>query len=66
MEEPRRGYFTTEFWLTLATAVFGALVTFGVMTTEEATALMAVIAALIPAIVVAAYSISRARAKSSS
>jgi uncharacterized membrane protein len=58
------GYLTTEFWLTLATAIFGGLVALGVLNKEQSDALLAIIVALIPAIVVAAYSISRARAKS--
>jgi len=66
----KSGYKTTEFWVNLATAFFGILVTTGVFTPDQASDLTnsvgQIAGGLITAISAASYAISRARTKSSS
>jgi len=63
----KEGYKTTEFWVSLATAVFGVLVTLGIFTTDQASDLVKSVqqfsGGIITAISAAAYAISRGRAK---
>lgn len=61
--DPKPGYRTTEFWLTLATAVVGLLIGYGILTRAEAQLWLALAAALIPALPVGTYAISRALVK---
>lgn len=58
------GYKTTEFWMTIANAVFMVLVAVGVLTQEDAQELETLVAGLIAAIVpLMAYIFSRAIVK---
>jgi hypothetical protein len=65
----KAGYKTTEFWVALASALFGILTTTGVFTPDQASDLTAAVGkfsgAIITAITAAAYAISRAKTKSS-
>lgn len=68
--EIKPGHKTTEFWMTAITnvvlAVFGALVTFGSLSGEQAEALQAIVLAVVPlaiAIATGAYATSRAKVK---
>ena len=63
----KSGFKTTEFWVSLATGIFGVLVTLGIFTPEQAgditTSVGQVAGGIITAITAAAYAISRGRAK---
>ena len=62
----KQGYKTTEFWLTIATFVFSALVMLNVLNQDEAADWLAIIAPLLMAVVpVVTYTIGRAKVKSS-
>lgn len=63
--ETKQGYKTTEFWMTMVTAVFGALVLAGVLTQEAAAEWMAILAPVLLLIVPnVMYTYSRAKVKS--
>ena len=60
------GIKTSELWLAVGAAIISLLVSYGVLTLDEAEAWQGVVAAVVPlalAIVSAAYSNSRARVK---
>jgi len=63
----KSGFKTTEFWVAIASAIFGLLTTTGVFTPDQASDLTAAVGkfsgAIITAISTAAYAISRGRAK---
>ncbi len=59
----KTGYKTTEFWLSLSSIVFAALVLAGVIGTEEARAWQEVVAALVLLVVPAIYTHSRTSLK---
>jgi len=63
----KEGYKTTEFWVSLATAVFGVLVTLGIFTSDQATDLVKAVqqisGGVITAVTAASYAISRGQAK---
>jgi len=63
----KSGWKTTEFWLTIASAVIGLLAVFGLITPEQASAsteqLVKIIGVIVPAIAAAGYSASRGQAK---
>jgi len=67
-DQLKSGWKTTEFWVAIATAVFGLLTTTGVFTPEQASDLTVAVGkfsgAIITAVTTAAYAISRGRAKS--
>jgi hypothetical protein len=69
-ETIKSGYKTTEFWVALASAVFGILTTTGVFTPDQASDLTAAVGkfsgAIITAISTAAYAVSRAKTKAAS
>jgi len=61
----KSGYKTSEFWITVVTSLFGALVLAGVLTQEEATEWMAIFAPVLLLIVPQVfYVVSRAKVKS--
>jgi len=66
-ESIKSGIKTTEFWVSLATGIFGVLVTIGFFTPEQANDLIDSVrefsGAIITAISVASYAISRGLAK---
>lgn len=63
--ETKDGWKTSEFWMTIATAIFGALVMANVMSQDEAAEWMAILAPVLLAVVpIVAYTISRAKVKS--
>lgn len=63
MKPLKPGWRTTEFWMTLATAIASLLIGYGVLSKEQADLWLNLIAALTPALVVGMYSISRGIAK---
>jgi len=67
-ETIKSGYKTTEFWVALASAIFGILTTTGVFTPQQASDLTAAVGkfsgAIITAVSTAAYAVSRAKTKS--
>lgn len=66
-ETIKSGWKTTEFWVSLATSIFGVLVTTGVFTPEQAGDLVSsvgqIAGGLITVVASAAYAISRAKTK---
>ena len=68
MNKIKSGYKTTEFWLSIATAICGLLVTLGVFDAAQAsdvsTAIGQVAGAVIMAVSSGAYAISRSKSKS--
>lgn len=64
----KTGYKTTEFWVSIATAVFGLLTTTGVFTPDQASDLTqsvgTISGAVITAVSTGIYAISRAKTKS--
>lgn len=64
--EPKPGYKTTEFWMTIVTFVFGALVALGVITQDSAAEWQSLLAPLITAVLpVVIYIWGRSKVKSS-
>lgn len=64
-QQPKPGYLTTEFWLTIAGCVIAILVLLNVLNSNEAAQWQEVVAALVTIIVpVVAYNNGRARVKS--
>jgi uncharacterized membrane protein YccC len=62
--EIKPGYKTTEFWMTVVTAVITLLIGYGIMSSEEGELWLGLVAALLPAVIaVASYSISRSIVK---
>lgn len=63
----KSGMKTTEFWVSLATGIFGVLVTTGVFSPEQAAEMTQSVAdlsgAIITAVAAASYGISRGLAK---
>ena len=57
------GFKTTEFWLSLTSVIFAAMVLGGVMVREEARAWQDVVAALVLLVVPAIYTQSRTSLK---
>ena len=68
MNTIKSGYKTTEFWISLATAICGLLVTLGVFDAGQAsdisTAIGKIAGAVILAVSSGAYAISRSKSKS--
>jgi len=66
-ENIKTGYKTTEFWVAIATAIFGFLVTVGIFTPDQAGDLSLAVGkfsgAIITAVSVGAYAVSRAKTK---
>ena len=67
-ETIKSGWRTTEFWVAIATAIFGLLTTLGIFTADQASDLVISVGqfsgAIIAAVSAAAYAISRAKTKS--
>ncbi len=67
MDKNKPGYKTTEFWASLSTSTMGILVTLGVFTPDQANTLVqsvtAVAGAIIAALPVLGYALSRGKAK---
>lgn len=67
-QKVKPGYKTTEFWVSIATAITGILITLGVIGQEEANILVKgieqIVGGILTVVPVAAYAISRGRAKS--
>lgn len=62
------GYKTTELWITVLNSVIALLIVYGVLSSDEADAWVVFVAAFVPlalSIATGAYSISRAKVKSS-
>jgi len=63
----KSGVKTTEFWVSLATSIFGVLVTLGYFSADQATDLVNTVqqfaGAVITAVTAASYGISRGLAK---
>lgn len=61
------GWKTTEFWVSIATAIIGLCVLFGVFTTEETTEIMGsisqIIGSLMTIVPIVAYALARGKAK---
>jgi uncharacterized protein (DUF697 family) len=64
----KAGWKTTEFWVSIATAVCGLLVTLGVFSPDQSSDLIKTVGtfsgAIIVAVTSAAYAISRSKSKS--
>jgi len=67
MNDIKTGYKTTEFWVAIASAFFGLLTTVGIFTPDQAGDLTLAVGkfsgAIITAVSVGAYAISRAKTK---
>jgi uncharacterized protein (DUF697 family) len=64
----KEGWKTTEFWVSLATAIFGVLVTLGIFSADQASDITKSVqqfaGGIITAVSAAGYAISRGRTKS--